>query len=137
MFYYLLENKPVFLIVEEPESHLYPDSQKLIAELLALFKSNGNTELITTHSPFILGEMNNLIYADVICNRGIAGVDNIIDPAKQLPAKKVSSYHVCSGILEDAKDGDMGLIRNELIDGASIAITDECDALYELSMEEV
>ena len=137
LFYYLLENKPVFLIVEEPESHLYPDSQKLIAELLALFKSNGNTELITTHSPFILGEMNNLIYADVICNRGIAGVDNIIDPAKQLPAKKVSSYHVCSGILEDAKDGDMGLIRNELIDGASIAITDECDALYELSMEEV
>ena len=81
--------------------------------------------------------MNNLIYADVICNRGIAGVDNIIDSAKQLPAKKVSSYHVCSGILEDAKDGDMGLIRNELIDGASIAITDECDALYELSMEEV
>lgn len=137
LFYYLLENKPVFLIVEEPESHLYPDSQKLIAELLALFKSNGNTELITTHSPYILGELNNLIYADVICNRGIAGVDNIIDPTKQLPAKKVSSYHVCNGLLEDAKDEDMGLIRNELIDGASIAITDECDALYELSMEEV
>lgn len=136
LFYYLLENKPVFLIVEEPESHLYPDSQKLIAELLALFKSNGNTEMITTHSPYILGEMNNLIYADVLCNRGVAGVENIIDRAKQLDPKKVSSYHVCNGVLEDAKDGEMGLIRNELIDGASIAITDECDALYDLSTEE-
>ena len=137
LFYYLLENKPVFLIVEEPESHLYPDSQKLIAELLALLKSNGNTELITTHSPYILGEMNNLIYAGVLCNRGVAGVENIIERAKQLDPKKVSSYHVCNGVLEDAKDGEMGLIRNELIDGASIVITDECDALYDLSVEEV
>ena len=93
--------------------------------------------MITTHSPYILGEINNLIYADMLSNRGVAGVESIIDRAKQLAAKKVSSYHVCDGMLEDAKDGDMGLIRNELIDGASIAITDECDALYELSVEEV
>lgn len=136
LFYYLLECKPVFLIVEEPESHLYPDSQKLIAELLALFKQNGNTELITTHSPYILGEINNLIYANSLYNRGVLGVDSIIERGKQLPAKKVSSYYVCDGVLKNAKGGDMGLIRNELIEGASIAITDECDALYELSAEE-
>ena len=80
--------------------------------------------------------MNNLIYADVLYNRGVVDVENIIDRAKQLDPKKVSSYHVCNGVLEDAKDGEMGLIRNELIDGASIAITDECDALYDLSTEE-
>lgn len=137
LFYYLLESKPVFLIVEEPESHLYPDSQKLIAELLAIFKSNGNTELITTHSPYILGEMNNLIYANVLYNRGVSGVENIIEPEKQLSTKRVSSYHVYDGLLQEAKDDNMGLIRNELIDGASAAITDECDALYELTVEEV
>lgn len=136
LFYYLLECKPVFLIVEEPESHLYPDSQKLIAELLALFQSNGNTELITTHSPYILGELNNLIYANVLYGRGTSGVESIIEQEKQLSAEKVSSYHVYDGRLEDAKDSDMGLIRNELIDGASVAITDECDALYELTTEE-
>lgn len=136
LFYYLLECRHVFLIVEEPESHLYPDSQKLIAELLALFKSNGNTELITTHSPYILGEINNLIYANVLCNRGVSGVENIIEQEKQLSVETVSSYHVCGGVLEDAKDNDMGLIKNELIDGASIAITDECDALYELTAGE-
>lgn len=136
LFYYLLENKPVFLIIEEPESHLYPDSQKLIAELLALFKSNGNSELITTHSPYILGEMNNLIYADVLHNRGVEGIEGIIDQEKQLAVKKVSSYHVYDGVLENAKGDEMGLIKNELIDGASIAITDECDALYNLSVGE-
>lgn len=136
LFYYLLECRPVFLIVEEPESHLYPDSQKLIAELLALFQSSGNTELITTHSPYILGELNNLIYANVLSDRGTPGVERIIEREKQLPAEKLCSYHVLGGKLEDAQDGDMGLIRNELIDGASAAITDECDALYELTAEE-
>ena len=28
LFYYLIEQRKVFLIVEEPESHLYPASQQ-------------------------------------------------------------------------------------------------------------
>lgn len=136
LFYYLLENKPVFLILEEPESHLYPDAQKQLAELLALFRRGGNTELITTHSPYVLGEFNNLIYGEVLRARGVDGVRHVIDLDKLLPPKKVSAYHVLDGQLSDAKDCELGLIRNELIDGASIAISGECDALYELSAEE-
>lgn len=136
LFYYLLENKPVFLILEEPESHLYPDAQKQLAELLALFRRGGNTELITTHSPYVLGEFNNLIYGEVLRARGVDGVGQVIELDKLLPPEKVSAYHVLDGQLSDAKDCEMGLIRNELIDGASIAISSECDALYELSAEE-
>ena len=136
LFYYLLENRPVFLIVEEPESHLYPDAQKLITELLVLFKNGNNAELITTHSPYILGTINNLIYADIIRNRGIAGVNKIVDMDELLDAQLVSAYHVLDGFLEDAKDSDIGLIKNELIDEASVDITNICDALYELSAGE-
>ena len=35
LFYYLVENRPLFLIVEEPESHLYPNYQKQITEPLS------------------------------------------------------------------------------------------------------
>lgn len=33
LFYYLIEDKRVFLILEEPESHLYPSSQRSVGEL--------------------------------------------------------------------------------------------------------
>ena len=36
LFYYLIEQRKVFLILEEPESHLYPASQQTISHVLAL-----------------------------------------------------------------------------------------------------
>lgn len=136
LFYYLLENRPVFLVVEEPESHLYPDAQKLIAELLSMFMHNSNSLMITTHSPYVLGTLNNLIYADILEKRGVDGVSKVIDPDTIVDNAKVSAYHVHSGTLEDAINEDMRIIKSELIDGASIDITGDCDALYELSCEE-
>lgn len=38
VFYYLLNNKKSFFIIEEPESHLFPNAQKLIAEFISLAK---------------------------------------------------------------------------------------------------
>ena len=63
LFYYLLEGKPSCIILEEPEAHLYPDSQKYMAEALATFAHVGSQVIVTTHSPYILGEFNNLLYA--------------------------------------------------------------------------
>ena len=136
LFYCILENRPVFLIVEEPESHLYPDAQKLITELLSMFMHNGNSLMITTHSPYVLGTMNNLIYADVLRGRGIEEVVSVVDVDTIMDMRKVSAYHVQGGTLCNAVDDDMRLIKSELIDGASVDITNDCDALYELSIEE-
>lgn len=63
LFYYLLENRRVFLILEEPESHLYPESRQRIGEVLALFCNEKNAELLTTHSPYMLGTFNYLLLA--------------------------------------------------------------------------
>ena len=51
LFYYLLEGKPSCIILEEPEAHLYPDSQKYMAEALATFAHVGSQVIVTTHSP--------------------------------------------------------------------------------------
>lgn len=58
LFYYLLEDKPSCIILEEPEAHLYPDSQKYMAEDLRAFANAGNQIVIMTQSPYILGELN-------------------------------------------------------------------------------
>lgn len=63
LFYYLVTNRPTMFIIEEPESHLFPPSQKYITELISLVCNQGHSVLVTTHSPYILGSLNNLLYA--------------------------------------------------------------------------
>jgi len=52
---------PSFLIIEEPESHLHPKAQALIARLLVKLVRAGVHILITTHSDYILSQLSNHI----------------------------------------------------------------------------
>ena len=49
------------LLIDEPESHLDTENQVLLARVLACFVRAGIRVLITTHSDYILKEINNLI----------------------------------------------------------------------------
>ncbi len=50
-----------FIIIDEPESHLDTSNQIRLARLLAELVNAGNRVLITTHSDYIVKEVNNLI----------------------------------------------------------------------------
>ncbi len=50
-----------FIIIDEPESHLDTTNQIRMARLLAELVNAGNRVLITTHSDYIVKEVNNLI----------------------------------------------------------------------------
>ncbi|WP_241210766.1 AAA family ATPase [Brachyspira hampsonii] len=59
-----LNKKNIFVIIEEPEAHLYPNMQKEIIDFIVNFMNITNSNiLITTHSPYILTSANNLLYA--------------------------------------------------------------------------
>ena len=49
------------LIIEEPESHLHPGAQTIIAKTLARVVRAGVRVLITTHSNYLLQQISNLI----------------------------------------------------------------------------
>jgi hypothetical protein len=49
------------LILEEPEMNLHPFHQRLIARALAQIVNVGLNVTVTTHSPYFLREINNLI----------------------------------------------------------------------------
>ena len=63
LYFYLKHSakKGDILIIDEPESYLSPSNQILMARLLALCVNNGVKVLITTHSDYIVKEINNLI----------------------------------------------------------------------------
>jgi len=54
------------LIIEEPEAHLSFKNQRKIARIIALLVNKGVKVLITTHSDFLIYELNNLIIANKI-----------------------------------------------------------------------
>ncbi|MEM3103453.1 MAG: AAA family ATPase [Candidatus Nitrosocaldus sp.] len=49
------------LILEEPESHLHPELQRKVARLLAMLARAGVRVLITTHSDYLLHQINTLL----------------------------------------------------------------------------
>lgn len=132
LYYYLLDPGNVFVIVEEPESHLYPDAQKDILEALALFGNKGNSVLITTHSPYILGAMNTLLYAEGVSDSPER--EKIVSSDLILRAENLAAGYLKDGRIQNILND--GLISNEVIDEASSTINAATDALMELKWKE-
>jgi hypothetical protein len=52
-----------FLVIDEPEMHLHPVAQVALAEFLALMANSDLSVMITTHSPYIVDHLINLMKA--------------------------------------------------------------------------
>lgn len=135
LFYYLLEDRKIFLILEEPESHLYPESQQRISEILSLFLNSGNAVLITTHSPYVLGTLNYLLLASQAHQDAIK---KKVHKRYWISPKEFAAYYIFGGGMDCAlsKDAGLVLVKNELIDGASLAINEINDFILAQSFEE-
>lgn len=55
-----------YIIIDEPELNLHPDSQILIARIIAKIVNKGFKVLINTHSDYIIRELNNLIMLNAL-----------------------------------------------------------------------
>ena len=133
LFYYLLENKRVFLILEEPESHLYPESQRIVGEILALFSNCKNSALITTHSPYLLGTFNYLLMAHQVPSEKQEIIKKTTHKMRWLDPKLTSAVFIQDGKVHDAisSEDDLTLIQNDKIDGASQIINERTDLILE------
>ena len=130
LFYYLFENKRVFLIIE---------SQQSIGELLSLFATCKNQVLVTTHSPYLLGTFNYLLLASQAGSFASETAKEQVDKGYWLPADKAAAYFIHDGEMNPAMDveDNISLIKNELIDGASREINGKSETLLELLYREV
>lgn len=68
------------LIIDEPEMNLHPEAQAKLIEFLAMLVNAGLNVLITTHSPYIIDHLANLIKAaeheDKAANSGLFFLEN-------------------------------------------------------------
>ena len=132
LFYYLVQQKQILFIIEEPESHLFPESQKYITELIALVKNCGHSVVLTTHSPYVLGTLNNLLYARTIPDRYVKEAGKIISESFWLDYHRFNAWFVKNGGIENCMDSEIHMVQNERIDEISKVINDDFEKLLGL-----
>ncbi|EAK2337717.1 ATP-binding protein [Campylobacter jejuni] len=94
LYFYILHvaQKGDILMIDEPELNLHPKNQILLARLLVLLANAGIKIFITTHSDYIVRELNNCIMLNNFTNEKIK--ENFIeyDDNYKLSKKDVNAY---------------------------------------------
>jgi len=131
LFLVVLEKSKALVIIEEPEAHLFPDAQKDIVEFIAfVFNELQCDFLVTTHSPYVLASVNNLLYAKELATKGLGQrVARIIPEDRWLPPHEVGGCFVAQGSISALKSGETAALKTELLDAVSSAINDEYEEL--------
>ncbi|NEP28425.1 AAA family ATPase, partial [Moorena sp. SIO3I6] len=126
--------------IEEPEAHLFPSAQRNMVELIACVFNSHPEKLqffITTHSPYILTAINNLIQAGMLYEESSQDVlpklEKIVPRYKALITSDLSAYVLENGKAENMLDKETGLIDANLIDGVSDELAIEFDELLDLA----
>ncbi|MEZ4787035.1 MAG: AAA family ATPase [Flavobacterium haoranii] len=100
------------LIIDEPESHYTLKNQRLMAKLIVAIINIGGKVFITTHSDFLVKELNNLI----LLKNDFEGKKDWLSKNKSrysekdnLDYKNVSVYQGINGTLNSLKISKTGI----------------------------
>ncbi len=132
-------------IVEEPEAHLFPASQKQILKMIVETyhqTEKQNSYLITTHSPYVLAVANVLAKAGIVRKelletkppkKELLGtLYDVVSKSQQIPQGCLSAYLVDEGTLKPIIDHATGLIDDAVIDAVSEDTSAEFESLLDV-----
>jgi predicted ATPase len=138
--------------IEEPEAHLFPFAQKSIAEILARKLNESrrgsvvgdktqitNKVMVTTHSPYILTALNNLVlagqlFADPKVDQ--TKIEKIISRNLAIDPTQISAYKINNGTATSIINKKTKLIDSYLIDEISEVFAKDFDSLLTLNISE-
>lgn len=143
IFLTLMRGDNYFRVIEEPDAHVFPESQKLLVEIFACFVNyyDNNQLIITTHSPYILTAYNNLLFANRVIEKNETLKDEVykhVDKECLLDSKDFAAYGLkivqnkddvyCQSIVNPKT----GLISQNFLDSVSDTLNSEFHSLYDL-----
>lgn len=120
-------------VVEEPELNLYPKAQhELIKYLVKNCLIDRKNLILTTHSPFVLASLNNLLLAFDKGQSKPKEVNKIIKKDSWLNPKNFIAYQLKNGKAYKIMDDKLGQIKENMIDIISDDFSNEFDKLLDL-----
>lgn len=125
------------IYIEEPEAHLFPSSQKSIIEMISLaigFRGEKSGVFLTTHSPYILSSINNLLLAGLGYEdpKKLKEITKIIPEFLTIERDDIAVYSISEGKIKNLIDHETGLIDLNIIDNVSNEISDQFDKILNL-----
>jgi predicted ATPase len=108
-----------FLVIDEPEMNLHPESQAKLLEALCILVNLGIRVLLTTHSPYIMAHLNNLVNGNNQNNQILKRQSLSLylkDDRAFLSMDQVSAYEMKKNKLLSLKDPDYGIRWDTLSD---------------------
>lgn len=120
-------------VVEEPELNLYPKAQhELIKYLVKNCLFERKNLILTTHSPFVLASINNLLLAYDKGQKNPKEVNKIIKKDSWLNPKNFIAYELKNGKAKKIMNDKLGQIAENMIDSVSDTFAEEFDKLLDL-----
>lgn len=137
-FLRILRNQRVFMVLEEPEAHLFPSAQKNMIEMIALLIFSTNSGVfVTTHSPYILTSINLLTYSGKVENLIKAGTDIVVPKQFRISPQQLAAYKISNdGIFSFSSliDSKEMLINAEAIDTISEELNNDTDRIMDMEV---
>lgn len=125
------------LFIEEPESHIFPSTQRSLVYSLVRMLNEGRKHscFIATHSPYVMTSFNNLVLAGEKAGESeekAALVSRLMPKSQTLLYDEVAAFEMKDGRMRSILDDEFRLISAEAIDSASQEIGDDFDYLLNL-----
>ena len=141
LYILMLKKEKAFVIIEEPEAHLYPGLQSKVVEFISYFANvNDSAIFITTHSPYILTSVNTLYCAGKVIKKNpkySKKVHDIIGSSCEIIPQNVTALKINKDksylnlINEEIQE-----LNTEMIDEISDSVNEKDMELYYLLISE-
>jgi hypothetical protein len=135
----LKENYHFNYVIEEPELNIYPHTQHQLVKYLVKnifdFKENSYQRkklVITTHSPYILASINNLLLAYFKGQEKPKEVQKLIPKSSWINSNYFNAYELKNGKSHKILNENLGQIKSNMIDNVSDEFSYEFDKLLAL-----
>lgn len=119
--------------IEEPETHLFPTTQRdLIADLVAMTYRNNSTLFLTTHSPYILSALNIHIAASEVVGQTedkVTAMQAIIPKDQWIPFSDIQCYVITGGKACNIMDKEAMMIDFSIIDACADNLTEQLNSV--------
>lgn len=133
-------------VIEEPETNLFPRAQYDLLKLLESGRPDdfgkidkGIMHFYTTHSPFFLSSLNNLLFAFQKGNDNNGNnsekINSIISKRSWIDPENFSAYQIINGRTKSIFNKKVGLIEDNVIDIVSEDILNDFREIALASME--